>query len=222
MEKIRRYISSSSFKSDLALGASLLALLISYLAYRNDTLPPHVSTRLTQFAVTGRPVTIQAKFDVSISNLSSRSVYIIKCEIAINGIGDGGGGYTESFIPCKTELFDEGKRFEIASGATEFFSLDSEIPVHEHDEKTALSLMGIDVDDISERLEEGPCVADISTRRTGASASQNCSLIQRSSGGFLSDGPSQQVLSFVLQDGTGNIIRTPIYLSLNQVWPWGA
>lgn len=207
--------------SFLALAVSTGSLYLSYLSFRNGLIPPEVSTRLTEFELVGSPVSVSASFDFSISNHSSQPLFIVKCEVATDGLNRGGGGYGERFSPCGLEDFDETVGLELAPGQTEFFTVMHSQDLDSYDPKLALGLMGIELGSIQSSLAKGPCTARISVGRTGSGMNQNCGLLQSSSDQFPSRKPSQKVFELVLQTGTGELIRTPIYLSMWQPWPWG-
>lgn len=209
------------FISLLALVVSAGSFYLSYLSFRSGLLPPEVSTRLNEFELVDSPLSVSASFDFSVSNHSSQQLFIVKCEVATDGLNGGGGGYGERFSPCGLEDFDATGGLELAPGQTEFFSVMHSQDLDSYDPKFALELMGIELDSIHASLAEGPCTARISVSRTGGGMNQNCGLMQSSSDYFPSRTPSQKVFDLVLQTGTGELIRTPIYLSVWQPWPWG-
>lgn len=204
----------------VALAVSVGSLVLSYLGYRSGFIPPQVSTRLNEFVLTSDPISVAANFDFSLSNHSSRPLFIVKCEVATDGLNRGGGGYGERYAPCGIEEFETAGGLELAPGQTEFFTVNHTQDLDSYDSSLALDIMGIDLDNIRDDLSDGPCVAELSTRRGGASTYQNCALMESSIDSF-SRTPSQQVFVLSLQTGTGELIRTPVYLSINQPWSWG-
>lgn len=209
------------FISLLALVISAGSFYVSYLSYSSSFLSPEVATRLNKFELTNSPISVLANFDFSISNHSSKPLFIVKCEVATDGLNGGGGGYGEWFSPCDIEEFESTGGLELSAGQTEFFTIRHKQDLDSYDPKLALQLMGINLINIQSALDKGSCVANISIRRTGFGMNQNCGLIQSSDKDFISRTPSQKVFDLVLQTGTGDLIRTPVYLSTYQPWPWG-
>lgn len=209
------------FLSLLALAVSAGSLYISYLSYSRSFLSPEVATRLNQFELTNSPISVSANFDFSVSNHSSQPLFIVKCEIATDGLNGGAGGYGEWFSPCGIDEFEDTGGLELAPGQTEFFAVKHAQDLDSYDPNFALELMGIDLAAIQSGLAEGSCIAKISAPRTGSGMNQNCRLVQSSDEEFKSRTPSQKVFDLVLQTGTGDLIRTPVFLSMYQPWPWG-
>ena len=207
--------------STLALVVSSSSFYLSYLGYRSGFLPAEISTRLNTFAVSDDPLSISANFDFSVSNHSSRSIFIVNCEVAIDGLPTGGGGYGERFAPCNIDQISSNGGLELASGQTEFFTVEHLQSLDDHSPVMALDLMGIDLAAIRPKLAVGNCVANLSTRRNGGGMNQNCQLMQSSIDSFPHRTPTQKVFDLVLQTGTGDLIRGSVYLSLHQPWPWG-
>lgn len=207
--------------SILALVVSTGSLYLSYLSFRSGLLPPEVSTRLNELILTDNPISVSASFDFSISNHSSQPLFIVKCEVATDGLNGGAGAYTEWFSPCGIGEFEETRGLELAPGQTEFFSVSHTQSLESYDPNFALELMGIDLSAIQASLAEGPCTARVSVHRTGSGMNQDCGLMQLSSEQSLNRKPSQKAFDLVLQTGTGQLIRTPVYLSMYQPWPWG-
>lgn len=207
--------------SVLALAISAGSLYLSFLSFRSAQLPPEVSTRLNEFELVDNPISVSANFDFSVSNHSSQSLFIVKCEVATDGLNGGGGGYGEWYSPCELEEFDATGGLELAPGQTEFFSVSHSQDLDSYDPALALELMGIELGSIEAMLADGPCTARISVRRAGAGMNQNCGLVQSSTDQFPNRRPTQKVFDLILQTGTGDLIRTPIYLSIWQPWPWG-
>lgn len=205
----------------LALAVSASSLYLSFLSFRSGRLPPEVNTRLNEFELVANPISVSASFDFSVSNHSSRTLFIVKCEVATNGLNAGGGGYGERFSPCGLEEFDATGGLELSPSQTEFFSVVHNQDLDSFDPALALKLMGIELGAIESSLAEGPCTAQLSVSRNGAGMNQNCGLMQSSTDHFLSRRPTQKVFDLVLQTGTGDLIRTPVYLSIWQPWPWG-
>jgi hypothetical protein len=191
------------------------------LSYSRSYISPEFATRLNQFELTNNPISVSAYFDFSVSNHSSKPLFIVKCEVATDGLNGGGGGYGEWFSPCGIEEFESAGGLELSPGQTEFFAVKHTQDLDSYDPNFALELMGIDLTAIQSALAEGSCIARISVRRTGSGMNQNCGLMQSSDEGFISRTPSQKVFDLVLQTGTGDLVRTPVYLSMNQPWPWG-
>ena len=205
----------------LALAVSAGSFYLSFLSFRSGLLPPEVSTRLNEFKLVDNPISVSASFDFSVSNHSSQPLFIVKCEVSTDGPNGGGGGYGEWFSPCGLEEFDAAGGLELSPGQTEFFSVMHSQDLDSFDPALALELMGIELGSIESSLSEGPCTAQVSVGRTGGGMSQNCGLMQSSMDQFPSRRPTQKVFDLVLQTGTGELIRTPIYLSIWQPWPWG-
>lgn len=208
--------------SVLALAISAGSLYLSFLSFRIARLPPEVSTRLNEFELVDNPISVSAKFDFSVSNHSSQSLFIVKCEVATDGLNGGAGGYGEWYSPCGLEEFDAPGGLELAPGQTEFFSVVHSQDLDSYDPAIALELMGIELSSIEASLVNGPCFARISVGRTGAGMGQNCGLMQSSTDQFSSRRPSQKVFELIVQTGAGDLIRTPVYLSIWQPWPWGS
>jgi hypothetical protein len=206
--------------SGLALVVSFGSLYLSSLSFRSGLLPPEVATRLNEFVLADDPLSVSANFDFSISNHSSQKLFIAKCEIATDGFSVGGGAIGERFSPCGIEEFKTPRGFEILPGQTEFFSMDYVHELDQYNPGFQLELMGIDLADIRNSLAQDTCTVEFSFRRMGSSMHQTCGLMQSA----IDHGrkPSQKVFVLVLQTGTGDIVRAPVYLSLYQPWPWGS
>lgn len=209
------------FISVLALAVSTGSLYLSFLSFRSGQLPPEVSTRLNEFELVSNPISVSAKFDFSVSNHSSRQLFIVKCEIATDGLNGGGGSYGKWYSPCGIKEFNATGGLELAPGQTEFFSVSHSQDLDSYDPALALELMGIELISIETLLAKGPCTARMSVGRASAGMNQNCALMQSPTDQFPNRRPTQKVFDLVLQTGTGDLIRTPIYLSMWQPWPWG-
>ena len=205
----------------LALAVSAGSFYISFLSFKSDFLPPEVYTRLNEFRLVDNPTSVSAIFDFSVSNRSSQPLFLVKCEVATDGLNGGGGGYGEWFSPCGLDEFDVAGSLELAPGQTEFFSVSHEQDLDSYDPALALKLMGIEYSSIKSSLIESPCTARISVRRTGAGMSQSCGLVKSAVDQFPGRKPTQKVFDLILQTGKGDLIITPIYLYMWQAWPWG-
>ena len=209
------------FISLLALVVSAGSLYVSYLSYTRIFILPEVYARLNYFELSNNPIAVSANFDFSVSNRSSQAIFIVNCEVATDGLHTGAGGYGEGFSPCGIGQFESAGGQELAPGQTEFFTVNYTQKLESYEASLALKLMGIDLAEIQSSLVDGPCRVQIAVDRNHSSMNQNCALIKSSLEQRISRTLSQKVSDLVLQTGAGELIRTPVYLSTHQPWPWG-
>ena len=154
------------FISLLALTVSAGSLYLSYLSYSRGLISPEVATRLNEFELTDSPISVSAALDFSVSNHSSQPLFIVRCEVATDGINSGGGGYGEWYSPCGIEEFEVAGGLELAPGQTDFFAVKHTQELDSFDPDLALYLMGINLSAIKPSLAKGPCTARIDVSRT--------------------------------------------------------
>lgn len=182
---------------------------------------PEIATRLNEFEVSDSPLAFSANFDFSVSNISSRPIFIVKCDVVTDGLPVGGGGYGERFAPCNIFQLSADRGLELLPGQTAFFNVQHRQDLDDHSPILALERMGIDLEEIRPTLTVENCIARFFSGRMGSGVNQNCRLMQSSRDQFPSRAPAQKVFDLILRTGTGDLIRSPVYLSVYQPWPWG-
>lgn len=199
-----------------ALAISAGGFFMNYQSFQQRTLPPEIFTKINNFQLHSDPLTAVAEIDFSVSNRSSNSTHIVACSVTTDGLNGGGGGYGEQLKPCNFEPNSSSTSlpFEIQSGQTQFFTIThiQDLTSYDGNGELALKLMGIDLNEIVESLAEGSCTTSFSVSFRSRAFGQNCPLVESDT--------TQEAFTLLLQTGDGQIVEKPIYLTLNQSWPW--
>lgn len=159
-------------------------------------------------------MSVTAELEISISNRSSNPIFAVSCNIATDRLNTGAGSYGERLKPCDLEDFQKNEPIEILPGQTRFFSFThTQENLDSYDLGFALEKMGVDVEQILDAVSAGDCKASFRVGYSGGGFGQSCQIA--------SPRTTHQAFSVLVQIGTGEIIRGPIWLGSRQPWPWG-
>ena len=207
--------------SVVALLVSIGGFAISYFQFSRQDIPPEIFVRAKQISfqtpevknpeVVGETVLIvDFSFAFSITNKSSRPLFVVSCAILGNGVHVGAGSLGDELYGCEFEGRNANGRLE--PGETGFFDAAIQEDLHSFDFEGVVSVRGWRAE-ILNKTRESPdgCGTVFRLSDGGGGYSQSCDLFEN----------EQLLYTLYIQTGNGEIIRRDIKFSPTPSWPWG-
>lgn len=203
--------------SFVALVVSVLGFGLNYWSFRQNSVPPEVFVLLKKWVVSRKNHSVSGEMVISVSNKSSKTVFIVSCKVATENVSVG-EGHAEKFVPCLLPNgdWDDKSDGQIESGQSRFFRVKYELPL-EWDLDYTINAMGINYTDIVASLEKEDCQIEFFLNEFSRGFSQNCALVK---GADFDQTPAKRVFDLLLQTGSGAVIRKTVLLTNEQEWPW--